>query len=294
VFADIDPVSGALTAETVQAVLTDATAAVIPVHVGGWPVDMDPLMTLAEKSGFVVIEDCAQAQGARYHGRPAGSLGHAAAFSFCQDKIISAGEGGLLATDDEAAYIRAWEYKDHGKSLAKLTDPEFMSAGSGFKWIHDGFGSNWRLPEVQAAMIRVQMGALDEWHAGRTRNATTLAGALTDVPGLSVPLPPEGFESAFYRLYGSVDTGALAPGWDRDRIIGAVLAEGVPCQYGVCAEIYREVAFERAGLQPPERLPGASHAHETSIAFLVHPTMSESDMLDTAAAVRKVMAVAVR
>ena len=294
VFADIDTTSNALTAETVSAVLTGRTAAVIPVHVGGWPADMDPIMALAEERGLIVIEDCAQAHGARYHGRPIGSIGHAAAFSFCQDKIMSTGEGGLFTTDGEAAYTRAWEYKDHGKSLAKLTDPAFPSATSGFKWLHDSFGSNWRMPEVQAAMAREQLHELAAWHAQRTRNALRLAEAIADAPGLHVPLPPPGVDSAFYRLYGRVDLEALAPGWTRDRVIEAISAEGTPCQYGSCAEMYREEAFVSAGLGPAGRLPAAGLVHETSIAFFVHPTLHAPDIDDTAEAVRKVLTAACR
>ena len=294
VIADIDPLSGNLTADTVRAVLTPRTAAVIPVHLGGWPVDMDPLLELAAHRDLVVIEDCAQAHGATYKGRPVGSIGDAGAFSFCQDKIITSAEGGLLALDDDAAYARAWSYKDHGKSLAKLSDPAFLAEKTSFKWIHDSFGSNFRLGEVEAAMVRVQLGRLDAVHARRARNATHLARALARIPGLDVPLPPEGLEHAFYRLYAFVRLEALAPGWDRDRIAAAIVAEGVPCQYGTCAEIYREQAFAAAGLGPSSRLPGAARAHDTSLAFFVHPTVGEDDVADAVAAARKVMAEAAR
>ncbi len=294
VIADIDPDSGNMTATTLEAALTPATRAVIPVHLGGWPVDMEPLLAIARKHRLTVIEDAAQAHGGRYQGRPVGGLGsHAAAFSFCQDKIIPAGEGGILVLDDDDAYQRAWAYKDHGKSLEKVTAMAQAGGGStSYQWLVDGFGTNWRLSELPAALVRVGLERLDEWHGVRTRNALSLAEGLADVPGLTIPLPPAGTEHAFYRLYGRIRLEELSSGWTRDRITSAIGAEGVPVQYGTCAEIYRERAFLTAGLGPETRLAGACAAHESSIAFFVHPTLSESDIQDTVTATRKVMEAA--
>ena len=292
VIADIDPESSNLTAETVAAVLTERTKAVIAVHLGGWPVEMNPLMALAAERGFRVIEDCAQAHGAAYRGRPVGSLGDAGCFSFCQDKIIASGEGGLLALDDDTAYTRAWEYKDHGKSLAKLGDAEFASTPASFKWLHDSFGSNFRMPELEAAIVRVALRELPAMHARRTELALRLASGLADVHGIRVPLPPDHAEHAFYRLYAYVQPDELAPGWDRDRILFAIVAEGAPVQYGSCAELYREQAFASAGLAPADRLPGATRTHDTSLALRVHPTLSDNDIDDVVVAVRKVLEVA--
>ena len=294
VVADIDPGSSNLTVDTLEAVLTERTAAVIVVHLGGWPADMDPILQLAHENSVVVIEDCAQSHGATYRGKPVGSLGDAACFSFCQDKIVAAGEGGLLALDDDDAFARAWEFKDHGKSLAKLTDAAFMGERTSFKWIHDSFGSNYRLPELEAAMARTALAELPEAHAKRTALAMRLAAGLDGVAGIGVPLPPADSAHAFYRVYAYVQPDALADGWDRDLILFAIAAEGVPVQYGSCAELYRETAFQRAGLGPATRLPGAAQAHETSLAFFVHPTLAETDIDDVIAAVHKVMAVAAR
>ena len=294
VFADIDPESTDVTAETVEAVFTDRTAAVIVVHIAGWPAEMDPIVRLAHERGVIVIEDCAQAHGATYHGRPVGSFGDAACFSFCQDKIVAAGEGGLLALDDDAAFAIAWEYRDHGTSLAKLSDPGFMGRPASFRWVRDSFGSNYRLPELEAAMVRAGQRELPVAHARRTELATRLARGIQGLRGIRVPLPPADREHAFYRLYAYVTPSELAQGWDRDRVLFAIAAEGVPVQYGSCAELYREEAFARAGLGLADRLPGAARAHETALAFFVHPTLADSDVDDVIAAVRKVMQVAAR
>jgi len=293
VVADVDPDSGNMTADTLRAVLTDRTRAVIPVHVGGWPVDMAPLVLLAEQRDLIVVEDCAQAHGATYHGRPVGGLGsHAGAFSFCQDKIVPLGEGGLLVLDDHEAYKRAWSYRDHGKSFDKVQALAQERGAGSFKWLIDSFGSNWRMPEIIGAMGRVQLGKLPSWHEKRTANALRLARGIESAPGLRVPLPPDGSVHAFYRLYAYVELDRLAPGWTRDRVLDAINAEGVACQYGTCAEIYREQAFAGSGLGPAGRLPGASRIHECVLAFFAHPTLAENDIDDTAAAVRKVMAAA--
>ena len=291
IVCDIDPHAGLMTAEALEPSLTARTRAVIPVHVGGWPVDMDPLCRLARGRGFLVIEDCAQAHGARYHDRPVGALGSdAAAFSFCQDKIVPMGEGGVLLLDDDDRFERAWSYRDHGKSRSKAREAD-ETPGVSYRWLVDGFGSNWRLSELSAALGAAGMDLLPSWHAARTRNATRLAEALAGVPGLRVPMPPDGVEHAYYRLYALAEPDRLSPGWDRDRVIEAVVAEGIRVQYGSCAEIYREQAFAAAGLTPTHRLPGAAAFHDTQLAFFVHPTLSDGDMDDTVAAVAKVMEV---
>lgn len=291
VVADVDPVTQNLTADTVRAVLTDRTRAIVAVHLAGWPCDMDPLMALAQERGIIVIEDCAQAHGATYKGRPVGSLGHCAAFSFCQDKILTtAGEGGMLLLDDDAAWERAWSYKDHGKSY----DAVFRrSHPPGFRWVHESFGTNWRMTEVQAAVGRRQLAKLDEWVEARRRNAAALSEGLAGVDGLRLTVPGPEIRHSFYKFYAFLDVERLKPGWTQARVIEAVAAEGVPCFAGSCSEIYREQAFVRAGLGPRAPLPNARALGETSLMLLVHPTLHERDMRDASTAVRKVLAEAV-
>jgi dTDP-4-amino-4,6-dideoxygalactose transaminase len=291
VIADVDVESGCLTADSVRDVLTEQTRAVMPVHVGGWPADMPSIMALAAERELVVVEDCAQAHGAGCEGRPVGSFGHAAVFSFCQDKIIPLGEGGMLVLDDDDAYERAWSYKDHGKSRTKVLDAE-GSPSTEFKWLVDSWGSNFRMLETTAAMGRLRLARLPEWHARRAQHAMRIAEGLRDLAGVRVPLPDDGLEHGFYRLYGLIESSGLTSGWTRDRVLSAIAAEGVPVQYGTCAEIYREPVFAATGLGPAKRLPGASDIHGRSIAFFVHPTLADEDIEDTLTAVRKVLEVA--
>jgi dTDP-4-amino-4,6-dideoxygalactose transaminase len=292
VVADVDPVSQNLTADAVLQALTLRTRAIVAVHLAGWPCDMEPIMALARSRGIKVIEDCAQAHGATYKGRPVGGLGDCAAFSFCQDKIMTTGgEGGLLVTNDAGLWEKAWAYKDHGKSY----DAVFNRAHPpGFRWLHESFGSNYRMTEMQAAIGRRQLDKLPQWLAARRRNAALLDAGFAGIPGLRLTRPPADIGHAYYKYYAFVEPDALAPGWDATRINEAINAEGVPCFAGSCSEIYRERAFADRGWGPASRLPAARRLGDTSLMFLVHPTLGEAEMAETVAAVAKVMGKAAR
>lgn len=289
VFADVDPDSQNLTAATIAAVLGPRTRAIIPVHMAGWPCDMPEIMELARSRGLKVIEDCAQAHGARIDGRPVGSFGDAAAFSFCQDKILTtAGEGGLLATNDDSLMNHAWSYKDHGKSRAAVFEREHPP---GFRWVHESFGSNMRISEVHAAVGRVALGKLGGWVEQRRRLAHALIARLGSLPALRIAVPPPRVHHSYYKFYAFVRPQQLRRGWDRDRIVAAIVELGVPCFPGTCSEIYREKAFP-AGMRPATRLPVARALGETSLMLLVHPTLDLADMADVCAAVERVFAAA--
>ena len=287
VMADVDLNSQNITAETIRPHITPRTKAIIAVHLGGWPCNMDPIMDLAREHHLVVIEDCAQAHGAFYKGRPVGSIGHAGAFSFCQDKIMSTGgEGGLLALRDEALWRKAWAYKDHGKSYEAVYEREHPP---GYRWLHESFGTNWRMLEVQAALGRIQLRKLPAWVEQRRRNAAVLEHRLGRFEGIRLtPSPPE-ILHAHYRYYAFVRPERLEPGWSRDRMMQEVSALGVPCFSGSCPEIYLEKAFLNAGLGPSERLEVARALGETSLMFLVHPTLTVNDMARMADSIERVL-----
>jgi dTDP-4-amino-4,6-dideoxygalactose transaminase len=276
IFADVSPDSQNITPESVEAVLTPNTRAIIAVHHAGWPCDMDGLMALAQDNNLTVIEDCAQAHGATYKDRTVGGLGHIAAFSFCQDKIITTGgEGGMLVTDDEALWKRAWAIKDHGKNYDTVFNQEHPP---GFRWLHDSFGTNFRMTEMQAAIGRIQLTKLQEWNELRNRNAMRIIETLRKYPSLRVPAPDDNIVHGYYRLYAFVEPDCLANGWNRDRVMNEINAAGVPCFSGSCPEIYNEKAFEEDGLRPSAPMPNAKLLGETSLAFLVHPTLTSADL----------------
>jgi len=290
VVADVDRDSQCVTAATLRAVITPRTRAIVPVHLGGWPCSMDEIMALAAEHDLVVIEDCAQAHGATYKGKPVGSFGHAAAFSFCQDKIISTGgEGGMLVLDDDDAWKKAWAYKDIGRSYDAVYRREHPP---GFRWLTESFGSNWRLTEMQSAIGRLQLSKLPEWTARRCANAQILIDGLSSVPSLRVPFPPPDIVHANYKFYVFVKPEHLAPGWTRDRVMAELNERGIPTSVGSCSEIYLEKAFTDRGWGPAERLPVARELGETSLMFMIHPTLSPDTLHATADAVRRVMTLA--
>jgi len=290
VFADVSLESQNLTPESVEAVLTPNTKAIIAVHHAGWPCDMDGLSAITEQHNLVLIEDCAQAHGARYKDRPVGGLSHVAAFSFCQDKIITTGgEGGMLVTNDEALWKKAWAIKDHGKNYDSVFSQDHAP---GFRWLHDSFGTNMRMTEMQAAIGRLQLQKLGGWHSKRNANAAQIAMALSKFPAINVPRPDDETRHAYYRLYAFVDQAQLAPGWDRDRIMQEISSLGIPCFSGSCPEIYNESAFGANGSRPAQPLPNAAIMGPKSLAFLVHPTLTSDDLDRTCGVIHRVLSAA--
>ena len=305
VFADVEPDSGNLSAETIARVLTPRTRAVICVHLAGWPCDMDPIMALAEQHGLKVIEDCAQAHGARYKGRSVGSIGHVGAWSFCQDKIMTTGgEGGMVTTNDEALWRDMWSFKDHGKSYAAVYEREHPP---GFRWLHEGFGTNWRMLEMQAAVGRIQLRRMAAWTAAREAHAEAILAVCRRHAVLRVPefrcnaakcdpgcAARSGCVHAQYKCYAYVNPERLAEGWSRDRIAAEINARGVPCYQGSCSEVYLERAFDDTGWRPAERLPVARALGETSLMWLVHPTLTAAEIDQTCKVVDEVLGLAAR
>jgi dTDP-4-amino-4,6-dideoxygalactose transaminase len=301
VFADVEPDSGNVSARTIEEVLTPRTRAVICVHLAGWPCDMDPIMALAAQHDLKVIEDCAQAHGARYKGRPVGSIGHVGAWSFCQDKIMSTGgEGGMVTTNDEDLWRAMWSYKDHGKSYDAVYERQHAP---GFRWLHESFGTNWRMLEMQAVIGRIQLKRMKSWAEAREANANSILSICKKFPALRVPTfkcgPCEGGCSysgdnkgcahANYKCYIYVRLENLNTSWSRDRIIEEINSLGVPCYQGSCSEVYLEKAFDNTGWRPKVRLSVAKELGETSIMFLVHPTLTRDEILKTCEVIEQVM-----
>lgn len=273
VWADLDRTNGNISAETIERALTPKTKAILPVHIAGWPCDMAPIMELARSRGLFVIEDCAQAHGAKLDGQSVGTFGDIASWSFCQDKIMTtAGEGGMLTMDREDLWEQCWSIKDHGKSFDAVYNRQHQP---GFRWLHETFGTNWRMTEVCSAVGRAQLRKLGEWTEIRTRNAEIILSYLEPLPALRVEKPSENVKHAYYKVYFYVRPESLKSEWSRDRIMIETHELGVPLMSGSCCEMYLEKNFRDAGLAPSERLPVAKELGETSLMTLCHPTMSE-------------------
>ena len=293
VFADVDRDSQNLTAETIAPLISDRTAAILVVHLAGWPCDMRSIVELASEHDLRVVEDCAQAHGASIDGRPVGSWGDIATFSYCQDKIMTTGgEGGMVATNSEQLWSTCWSFKDHGKStdmLAPVKGPPV------FRYVHDSIGTNFRMTEMQAAIGRVQLRKLPDWVERRRRNAAILAAAFLDIDALRVPTPHgDRFRHAYYKFYAFLRPDALKTGWTRDRIVAEILDRGVPCGSGSCPEVYLEGGIRDAGYSPAQPLPVAAELGQTSLMFLVHPTLSSDDMHRMAGVIDSVLETASR
>ena len=290
VFADVDLNSQAITAESIKAVLTPKTKAVIVVHLAGMPAEMDDIMALSKEHGFYVIEDCAQAHGAKYKGRSVGSIGHIGAWSFCQDKIMTTGgEGGMVTTNSKELWSAMWSYKDHGKSFDAIYNREHPP---GFRWLHESFGTNWRMTEMQAVIGRIQLTRMDDWSAKRQAYGALLDQAAKGFSCIRLVEVPDYTKHAEYKHYMFVKPQQLADGWSRDRIVNEIVERGVPCFQGSCSEVYLEKAFDNTAWRPSKRLPNAVELGETSIMFLVHPTLTETEMAKTAQVIKEVFELA--
>ncbi|MGZ2335077.1 DegT/DnrJ/EryC1/StrS family aminotransferase [Vibrio alginolyticus] len=287
VFADVDLNSQAITAASIEAVLTPKTKAVIVVHLAGMPAEMDAIMALAERHGFYVIEDCAQAHGAKYKDRSVGTIGHIGAWSFCQDKIMTTGgEGGMVTTNDKDLWSKMWSYKDHGKNYDAIYNRQHPP---GFRWLHDSFGTNWRMTELQAVVGRIQLTRMSEWTAKRQANAAQIDEAVADLNIVRRVQVPEHSQHAEYKHYLFVEPKHLAEGWTRDRIVETIVERGVPAYQGSCSEVYLEKAFDNTPWRPEKRLPNAVQLGETSLMFLVHPTLSSEEVAKTCGVIREVL-----
>ncbi|WP_439789761.1 DegT/DnrJ/EryC1/StrS family aminotransferase [Photobacterium leiognathi] len=276
IFADVDLNSQNITAETIKAVLTPNTKAVIVVHLAGMPAEMDEIMALAEEHNLYVIEDCAQAHGAKYKGRSVGTIGHVGAWSFCQDKIMTTGgEGGMVTTNDKNLWDRMWSYKDHGKSYDAIYHRKHEP---GFRWLHESFGTNWRMLEMQAVIGRIQLKRMTHWTAKRQANGKAIDNAVADINVVRCVDVPSYIEHAEYKHYLFIKPEYLKEGWTRDKVVDEINHLGVPVYQGSCSEVYLEKAFDNTPWRPKKRLKNAVELGENSLMFLVHPTLTDDEI----------------
>jgi dTDP-4-amino-4,6-dideoxygalactose transaminase len=291
IFADIDLDSEMIIPATARPLIGERTKAIIVVHLNGRPADMPGFVELARQHDILIFEDCAQAHGAKIDGRFVGSFGHASAFSFCQDKIITTGgEGGIALFSDDATWKRAWSYKDHGKDYDVAFTPLHPP---GFRWLHNSLGTNWRLTEMQAAIGLTQLPKLPAWTAARTALAHHLTRSLGVHRSVHISPLPTGHEHAYYRFEFRLNPRYLEAGWNRDRIMMALKFEGVPCLVGVCPEIYLEHAYANSEAEF-QRLPNAAYLGDVSLAFPVYPTFDQGFLDDCRTAIGKVFSAATK
>jgi dTDP-4-amino-4,6-dideoxygalactose transaminase len=290
IFADVDLNSQNITPETIRSMITSKTKAIVCVHLAGWPCEMDEIMDIANEFNLYVIEDCSQAHGAKYKGKSVGSIGNVGCWSFCQDKIMTTGgEGGMVTTNDKSLWSKMWSYKDHGKSYEAVYERKHPD---GFRWVNESFGTNWRMTEMQGAIGRIQLKRMQNWRTNRITNAKEIWNCAKLCKGLHIPNIPDYIEHAAYKCYVFVKSMELKNGWNRDKIIKEINSLGVPCYTGACSEVYLEKAFDNTGLRPKKRLVNAKELGETSLMFLIHPTLTKDEIKETCDAIISIMKLA--
>jgi dTDP-4-amino-4,6-dideoxygalactose transaminase len=287
VFADIDRNTQNITPDTITPHIGDKTSAILCVHLAGWPCEMDSILALARAHGLRVVEDCAQAHGAKYKGKAVGGLGDIAAWSFCQDKIMTtAGEGGMVTTNNKALWEKVWSFKDHGKSWNAIYEKDHPP---GFRWLHESFGTNWRMMEIQSVVGLKQLEKMPIWTDIRNKYSQQIFTVARKFSALRVPNVPDHIEHAFYKCYVFVEPDKLNTGWDRDKIIAEMSKLSVPCFSGSCSEVYKEKAFDNTGYRPNKTLSNAIELGATSLMFLVHPTLKQAEIDKCSIAFSQVM-----
>ncbi|WP_346785473.1 DegT/DnrJ/EryC1/StrS family aminotransferase [Aurantiacibacter flavus] len=274
VFADVEVDTQNIDPASVERLIGENTRAIVCVHLAGQPCDMGRLCEIAAANELYLVEDCAQAHGATWEGRQVGSFGDAGSFSFCTDKIMSTGgEGGMLVMRDEAVWRAAWAYKDHGKDPVRLREPHSGTPGA-FRYLHDSFGSNFRMTEMQAAIGRRQLAKLDGWLAQRRANAEALIAEACKSPAIMAMRLPQQARSSYYKAYVRVDLDRLAPGRSRSDIIGDLIARGITCGSGSCPDMSREAALDEMDVRRDGELANAHQLGRETIMFQVDHTLT--------------------
>jgi dTDP-4-amino-4,6-dideoxygalactose transaminase len=276
IFIDIDRNSQNMDASLIEQAITPNTKAIMAIHLAGWPCEMDIIQEICKKHNLYLIEDCAQAHGAQYNNQSVGSFGDINAWSFCQDKIMStAGEGGMVTTNNKQLWKKVWSFKDHGKNYDTVYNKEHPP---GFRWLHEDHGTNARLTEIQSAIGRLQLRKLDSWIDKRTKLANIFNDGFKNIDGLRIALSPEHIKHAYYKYYVFVENEKLKDGKNRDFIMNTLNEMGTPCYSGSCSEVYKEKAFDKLFPNGHTALPVAKELAETSLMFLVHPTIDQEDI----------------
>ena len=292
VFSDVNLDSQNISVSSIRKKINNNTKAIVCVHHAGWPCEMDEIMNIAREFNLRVIEDCAQAHGAQYKGKPVGSIGDIGCWSFCQDKIMTTGgEGGMITTSNNSLWKKVWEFKDHGKSYESVYK---VNPSKGYRFLHESFGTNWRMTEIQAVIGRIQLTRIIDWHDKRLKNAHFIWDAARKCKGLRVPDIYEYIDHAAYKCYVFVEQNELKNNWSRDRIIEEINLLGVPCYWGTCSEVYLEKSFENTNFRPKKRLINAKKLGDDSLMFLVHPNLTIDEIKKTCDSLLSVMNLAVK
>jgi perosamine synthetase len=283
VFADVDEHTFCIDPESVRERITARTKAIVAVHLNGHPADLDSLIEIARPRGIAVIEDAAQAHGAKYRGRMVGTIGDAGCFSFWEDKIITTGgEGGAIIASDDALVDRMRRIRHHGEGPTNV--------GGERAYYHLDLGYNYRMTAIQAATGLVQLHKLDEYLIARRRNAAYLSERLDELPHID---PPFVAGYAVHSYYKYICRLRPESGIDIARFVAAVAAEGLPISRRYPTPLPQQPVFRNLGLSGAP-CPVADRLADELFTLLIHPTASIEEMDDYTRAIMKVLGALAR
>jgi dTDP-4-amino-4,6-dideoxygalactose transaminase len=298
IFADVD-LNGNVNIEGIKKAYKPGVKAIIVVHLNGLSCDLDPIVKFAKEKKLYLIEDCSQAHGAIYKGKKVGTFGDIATWSFCQDKIISTGgEGGMISTNNKKLWEKCWSYKDHGKNYNSVF---YKKHKTGFRWLHDNLGSNYRMTEIQAAIGRIQLKSLDNQLKIRNGIANIYLNELNDYYQKYHLLQKPDFKCqtcpfkqnekkcnkclhAFYRLNLFINKNKIK----QIELIEQLNKNKINCSVGSCPEIYREKIFKKFKFYPKQRLSNAKLLGETSLMFPIDPARSMAKVKTEINSIKKI------
>ena len=283
VFVDVDRNSQNITLKNIIKAITKKTKAVILVHLAGWPCELDKICDYCKNNNIYVIEDCAQAHGAKYKNKSVGGWGDINAWSFCQDKIITTGgEGGMITTNNELLYKKAWSLKDHGKGYDTVFNKDHKP---GFRWLHKNIGTNWRMTPIQAAIGICALDEINIWINHRRNIANIYNENLKDIHGIRLTIPPHFIYHSYYKYYFFIDKSKFKI--SRDALIELINKENIFCQVGSCSEIYNEKALMI--YHPKKNLLITKELFNTSILLKCDPCISKKNAKKNILKIKKIL-----
>ena len=270
VFVDIDIASQNITPQNINSAITAKTKAILCVHLAGWPCSMDEIMTIANHHDLFVIEDCAQAHGAKYKGKPVGSIGHIGCWSFCQDKIITTGgEGGMVTTNNVELAEKLRLFRSHG--MVRDVDPH--------TWLYNAetLGYNYRLTDIQAALGLSQLHRLDSFISQRNEIAERYRELLSDLPITLPPAAPAGALHGYHLFAIHVA--------ERARVFRELRQAGIGVQVHYVPVHHHGISTDIE--LPPGGLPKCEQVYEGLISIPIHPGLSRGDQDTVVREIRK-------
>ena len=277
IFADVDIETQNISLNSIKKVLSKKTKAILCVHLAGLPCDMEKICKFAKEKKIFIIEDCAQSHGASINKKNVGTFGNVAAWSFCNDKIISTGgEGGMVTTNSLKIKKFVESYKDHGKNFTKYNS---IKKNQKFRYLHDSIGSNYRITEMQSVLGIEQLKYLNKNISIRNKYAKIFDKSLKKFKFINLFLTKKNYVNAYYRYYFKINSKFLKKNWNRDKILKKLNEYSIPSGTGSCPEIYKEEAIKKLKIFQKSDLKNAHILSKNTITINFHHQMKNTEIL---------------